>query len=271
MTNNDKDDKALNDYLEGNSGLSNRYHASSSVEPPADLDAKILLAAKEAVGDAKQKPKVVFHKSPWAIPVSIAAVITLSVSLIITMQQETGQPLINESEFYDSTVFVEEAEVSQTLSNSDGIPVMNKAERKQSKDERLESAAPAKLNSVESYRTENKPTVPKAKIREHAAKKTLMKENAPAAILEERIFADEQILQSAPAEVELDDMMDFKRDRQHGMEESKLLKIKALWEAGEFDKAKQTYEDFVNKFPEFAAENIKKILGADVYYGLIDF
>ena len=108
MANNGKDDKELNDYLEGKSDISNHYRASNKVEPSAHLDEKILSAGKQAVTDTKQKSKVVFHKSPWALPVSIAAVVTLSVSLVVTMRQETEtcEYLLNPPANFDSGVEV---------------------------------------------------------------------------------------------------------------------------------------------------------------------
>ena len=131
MTNNEKDDKELNDYLEGNSEISNGYRASNSAEPASSLDAKILSAAKEAVTEIKPKSKVKFHKSPWVKPVSIAALITLSVSLVITMQQETGQPLISEPKV-EMNGFPAKTKTQtvmpQSLSVDAAAPVMNDAE-----------------------------------------------------------------------------------------------------------------------------------------------
>jgi hypothetical protein len=98
-----------------------------------------------------------------------------------------------------------------------------------------------------------------------------LKESAPATILEESVFADERILQSAPAEVELDDMMGFKRDRQHSMEDNELLKIKAMWEEGELIKAKQAYLEFTKYYPEFTLAQTKEILGVDVTQALINY
>lgn len=272
MANNGKDDKELNDYLEGNSDISNRYRASSTVEPPAHLDEKILSAAKEAVTDTKQKSKVVFHKSRWALPVSIAAVITLSVSLVITIQQETGQPLISEpeSEMYDSAPLLEEVVMPQTMTADDGLPVLNETEVKQSSDDRVDdyAPAPASLGTVGGYRTENDAKASKNEAAIQPAKKALLKEKARSEVSEKRVFAKEQLLQSAPMEADLDAVMELKRDRQLTLQENELLKIKTLWEQGSYEEAIKMFDKFLEINPGYSEEAIEEILGAELL-GLI--
>lgn len=275
MANNDKDDKELSDYLEGNSELSNRYHASSVVEPPAHLDEKILSAAKEAVTESKQKPRVAFHKSPWALPISIAAVITLSVSLVVTMQQEIGQPLMSEPELemYDSAVLLEETVLPQAITVDSDTSVLDEIEVRPSSDEHFDDAAPAALGAVGGYRAKSKANVMKDEAAIQPAKKALSKERArsESEVLEKRVFAKEQLLQSAPMEAELDAVMELKQDRQFSQQEQELMNIKLLWQAGDVTNAKQAYEAFINKYPEFTLESIQEILGADVYHALINF
>jgi hypothetical protein len=276
MANNDKDDKELNDYLKGNSELSNRYHASSVVEPPAHLDEKILSAAKDAVTDVKQKSKVAFHKSPWALPVSIAAMITLSVSLVVTMQQETGQPLMSEPELemYDSAVLFKESVLPQAITVDGDTSVPDEIEVKQSSDEGAydygPASAPAALGAVGGYRTESDAKALKNEAAIQPAKKALLKEKArsESEVSEKRNFAKEQLLQSAPMEAELDAVMELKQDRQFSQQDQELMNIKALWEEGDVTNAKQAYEEFIKKYPDVTAESIKEILGLDLYQTL---
>ncbi len=272
MANNGKDDKELDDYLKGNSDISNHYRASNTGESPAHLDEIILSAAKDAVTESKQKSNVVFHKSPWALPVSIAAVITLSVSLVVTMQQETGQPLISEPESImdDSETLLEEAVMPQTMSADDGMFVLDETEVKQSNDERTDDA-PAASGAVGGYRAESNDKASTKDAALQPAKKALIKQKARSEISEESVFAKEQVLQSAPAAaVELDAVMELKRERQLGPQDQELMNIKALWEEGDLTNAKQAYEDFIKKYPAFTEEKIKEILGPYVYQNLIN-
>ncbi|MEQ1775196.1 MAG: hypothetical protein ABL891_15570 [Burkholderiales bacterium] len=79
--------------------------AASGEEPPAALDAAILAAARREVGARPQvvsvagggggemPTPVVRAKRNWYVPVSIAAVMVLSVSLVLTMHHEKGDEL----------------------------------------------------------------------------------------------------------------------------------------------------------------------------------
>lgn len=293
MASNNKDDKEFNDYLEGNSDLSNQYRASNTVESPAHLDEKILMTAKEAVTGSKQKSKVVFHKSPWALPVSIAAVITLSVSLVITMQQETGQTVISEpaSELYDSAVLSEEALMPRTITVDDDMTVLDEVQLKlkQSSDQRMDVPEPAAFGAIDEFKANNKIGTEKNEAALGAvggyraestaetlknepafqpAKKALLQDKARSEASEKRVFAEEQLLQSAPAEAELDAVMELKRKRQLSQQDQELLAIKALWEEGDSINAKQAFDEFIKKYPDFTVESIKEILGANIYQAL---
>jgi len=102
-----------NDGLERDPRLARLYEAASGEEPPAALDAAILAAARREVnarlqaadggthlkvaaalggGGATPTPPV-RAKRNWYVPVSIAAVMVLSVSLVMTLHQEKGDEL----------------------------------------------------------------------------------------------------------------------------------------------------------------------------------
>lgn len=269
MANNETDDRELNSYLNGDSELSNRYRASNKQETPSHLDDAILSAAKEAINvsnDSKQKKKPEFHKVPWVKPLSIAAMITLSVSLVVTMQQEAGQPLINESdiEMFDSTSMVKES--ARELS-SDEVSVISEIEPGKNKDERV--AVPATA-TADRYRAEEKTDAPKARMIEAPAKKMLLKAKPQLEVMEGKAIAEEQVLLTTPSGAAFDDAVALKQDRELSSQEAALLKIKALWEKGELVKAKQAYYDFTKDYPDVASENITKILGNSIYNGLLE-
>jgi len=89
-------DQAFEEYLQGGSNLSRRYRETSQMQPPKHLDEKILTASRKAV-DAKPRLAYSPFSSTWTVPVSLAAVLVLSVGLVISIQDETGQPLPGES------------------------------------------------------------------------------------------------------------------------------------------------------------------------------
>ncbi len=270
MANNEQNDKELNDYLNGNSDVSKAYRASNKTEPAVHLNEKILSAAKESVENTAHKSKPKFHKAPWVKPVSIAAMITLSVSLVVTMQQETGQPLISEPEveMFDSASVVEDLAMPETILSSDDASVMNEVELKQNKDGRVDVPAPAALGAAaDRYRAEEKAEAPKARMKEAPAKKMLLKEKSQRQneALEERVFADEQIMESAPTGVEFDDVMDMEQARELNLQKDELLKIKALWEEGGHEEAKELFKQFIKDNPDFSEDAIKKFLGEELF------
>lgn len=269
MSNHDKDDKDLNDYLEGNSEISKHYRASNSKEPSSSLDAKILSAAKEAVTENKPKSKIKFHKAPWVKPVSIAALITLSVSLIITMQQETGQPLISKPKIEMDGVPAKtktQTVMPQSLSVDAAAPVMNDAEVGSSNNEPSYDIAPAGTASgaIGSSRYSDQPARAKNEVMDRADKKMMLKEKAQSEALEESRLAKDQLMQSAPVEAEMSGMAAMEAMPQISKQEKLLLEIKSLWKDGKQKGAKEKFKMFLKNNPGYSEEAIKEILGEEL-------
>lgn len=259
------DEKELDDYLEGKSELSNQYHASAMAEPSDRLNEEILSAAQVAVVP-KQKTKVRVHKSPWVRPVSIAAMITLSVSLVVTMQQETGQPLISEPELsveqYNSPVLSEEIVMPQTVTADDDMFVHDEVELRQSNAERVD--APTALGAVGGYRTESNADVMKDGAAVQPVKKALLKQKKRTKELEKRVFAKEEVLQSAPKEADPNIIKEFKQERQRTLQEEALLNIKTLLTEGDIEKAKYLFEKFLINYPNYSNEAIEEVMGTEL-------
>lgn len=262
------DDKELDAYLEGNSDLSDRYHASAKAEPPDRLNDKIFSAAKEAVTGPEYKSKKVFHRSPWFKPISIAAMITLSISLVVTVQQETEQPLISEPgpELYDSAMSLGDRVESQTVGADNDATVLEEIELKQSSDARMDAPAPATLDTDGAYRDVNKTNRMKNEAAEiMPAKKATMKEKARSIETEKRVFANEPLLESASKEAELDAVMEFKLDRQKSQQQVELLEIQNLLVDGQFERAKKLYKQFQENHPDYPAGAVEEVIGQDLF------
>ena len=76
---------------ERNARLDRLYGETAGQEPPAHLDAAIRAAARREV-DAGPRPMASRFRQ-WRVPVSIAAVVVLSASLVILVREEGGAPL----------------------------------------------------------------------------------------------------------------------------------------------------------------------------------
>ncbi len=92
MSTSDQNDNELEQLMSEDSELSRRYRQLNDQLPPARLDADILNAARTELSEADEKPHKRVTRPAWMLPVSIAAVMVLSVSLVTTMQYETSEP-----------------------------------------------------------------------------------------------------------------------------------------------------------------------------------
>ena len=74
---------------ERDSRLDRLYHEGGRESPPAHLDAAILAAARRAIGAG---PRPLLPKlGRWRVPMAIAAVVVLSVSLVTLVREETDE------------------------------------------------------------------------------------------------------------------------------------------------------------------------------------
>jgi hypothetical protein len=87
----DKDknhDQTLENYLRGESALSQQYDAASTETPAAEIDARVLAAARRAV-HAGPAPMPARKKSwQWQIPLATAAVIVLGVTITLQIAEQ---------------------------------------------------------------------------------------------------------------------------------------------------------------------------------------
>lgn len=77
-------------YLDGASDISHAYKRQAREQAPRRVDDAILAASRKAVNS---RPKIAFSpfSSTWQVPVSLAAVLVLSIGLVFTLQEQTGE------------------------------------------------------------------------------------------------------------------------------------------------------------------------------------
>ena len=74
-------------HLAGEADLARRYRAGPQDEPPAELDKKILAAAKRAIDTSNTGTK---FGARWIMPLSAAAVMVLSLGVLLRMLEPAG-------------------------------------------------------------------------------------------------------------------------------------------------------------------------------------
>ncbi len=83
-------DRALEEYLKNDSGLSRAYKDAAREKPPTALDAAILQEARRAVDHGGRVARSPFART-WLVPASLAAVLLLTVGLVTFVSRESGE------------------------------------------------------------------------------------------------------------------------------------------------------------------------------------
>jgi hypothetical protein len=91
MNPDERDEELLQEYLAGDSALSRLYRRGAGEQPGAELDARIRGEARRAL---EPKGRVIHgpFSRHWIVPTSLAAVVVLSVSIVLLMPAPVSKP-----------------------------------------------------------------------------------------------------------------------------------------------------------------------------------
>lgn len=259
MNSNENDDNILNEYLEGNSEISKQYKTSSIKTPSVYIDENILLAAKQSVEQVDNKSRTQKKRSPWVLPVSIAAVITLSVSLVINMQQQTGQFLINDpKESNDAMTLPYDEDDSSSVEMDAAAPMLEEIEAHQFSDEALSNDMPTALGAVGGYH-------------EQTQRQRLEGEKTEKAVLaiQKELSKKKELLEqqsAASSAVRLRAIDTQEKDLTESLteEEIAISTIKSLFESGDFNLAAERLKQFNNKYPDYSQADLIEMFGVEI-------
>lgn len=130
-----RDERELQDYLAGDSPVSQRYAGLPDAQPPPELDARILAAAEAEV-------KVVPIGRPWqrwAAAVGVAATVMLAFTLVMQVALDpSGRPAVSPPPA--PVVLMEDAEMRQRPA-----PEMREAPMASSPLDRVDAPAPGRV------------------------------------------------------------------------------------------------------------------------------
>jgi hypothetical protein len=121
MTGNDKDDNDLNDYLNGEGGLSQAYENNAVEIPPKNVDEAILAESRKAVNSGPMRAKAPFSTHSH-VPLTIAAVVVLSVLVVFNLPNESDQAI-----FYPSIESQSEVSTQENTFGMNRNEVVNQA------------------------------------------------------------------------------------------------------------------------------------------------
>lgn len=153
-----KDDKP-DERLPGEASVARAYRNTPKEMPPAKLDATILAAAQRAVEKPKTRGP---FRSHWAIPLSTAAVVVLSLGVLLLL---TKQGVLNDREDYAAPLAEVHAPVTRSVpaapALSDSIQSQDKAAKPKSapsllaQEQDVNTARDLSSTDVESKKTES--------------------------------------------------------------------------------------------------------------------
>jgi len=268
----DKDDQALNEYLQDDSDLSRRYRAASKDDPPKHADDAILAAAGKSVGS---RPRLLpSFMQQWGRPLKFAAVVVICVSLVIAIYDEEGHMILTETEStLPDTIPLESGEESdQGLSsqpgefadqanktrdtNSEGRAAVGQSEPVPTRDS---ERAAGKMIWERKKQTDTRDALPKeqglppAKNRIEEETLDLMRDK-PAPVLKRELSAPEITEQDVPAASSI----------VSGINASEwLMEISRLWHSGNTEQAVAGLEKFLQTYPDYPHDKLLRQLPED--------
>ncbi len=264
MSINEQDDKHFERYLEGDSEISKRYSEASQQQPPAAIDMAILSAAKDAsVSDHHRRQPF------WLKPLSIAASIALCVSLVISMQQETGQTVMrkHELESFNAAPVKKQLpsakieQLSPDVVKDEPSDVISAA--KPSMEMMSDSVVPTMLDSFsEIQSTESFDSVQEQQVLQSRVGQKLNQES-----MEKRL--GRKVVELNTPEVKMRRDMEAESAALISDEKQVWLTIISLYENGKLEEANRLLNQLRSNYPDYSVEMIKSRLGSKVYDSII--
>lgn len=159
-----QEDQDIEDYLQGDSALTETYRSEEKIQPPAYIDKAILSAANEAVR-SEQTSNIAYSPFArnWYVPASMVAVLVLCVGLVFTIYQNSGQTLLTapKSE-YDFNAQILPMEIESAESKVQQKPTSKTLLREKASekdDVSLPETAPAMTDKIVSKKDASKQTM----------------------------------------------------------------------------------------------------------------
>jgi len=274
MMSEQKDNQALEEYLKGNSEISKRYRAESTAEPPAHMDAAIISAAKHALDNDKAGAGP--STTRWYIPLSLAAVVVISFSVVFKIYDRDGQQIFSDQVELKSKIPA--AELDGVTDHDAGEAAGMMRDETRSK-EVVESETQSESRSLPAMREDYSAPAPEPQ------KKNQNIEEIGVDIYKDELSGSRQAIQEpaampAPTEsaVELSDEKLRKQKSDTAVvtgaaaglvPEQWFEIINRLWFDGDEEGAYRGLKNFLADYPDYPLDELKKTLPQDLDLSVI--
>ncbi|MGR9117323.1 MAG: hypothetical protein ACU85E_16320 [Gammaproteobacteria bacterium] len=94
-----QDNKTISGEIDGEKVVARAYRQLQQAEPSSDIDKAILDAARAEAGPRKKGAMLNPFSGHWFVPASLAAVLVLTVGIVLTLEKETGTELYEADQY----------------------------------------------------------------------------------------------------------------------------------------------------------------------------
>lgn len=279
-----KQDKVLEEYLQGKSGISRRYQSEATQQPAKHVDDAILAAARKSAGS---KPHVIhkIYRSDWYKPVSWAAVLVICVSLVFNIYQDSDQELLT-APTPDLSVDIPAAvPMDADIDSTKDAAGQTQAESIPDKEKKITEINAAKPEDIEMiWQQDSKQGEETEVSKPRAAAPVMKKQNMQDKVLrmetievpvekQDEMMSGDEASMSISEEIvperakilsrqaEIDDLQMEKLAEPEIMKPDQWLDhINLLWNQGEKEKAIENLKQLLKTYPEYPPEKIKSKL-----------
>jgi hypothetical protein len=254
-----REDRELEEYLEGGSPLSRRYREASGEQPAPGTDEAILAASRRAV---QSRPECVPTLIPrtWFKPLSLAAIIVLSATIVITLQRDD----------------VAYAPAPEPVTTQPGSPMTGQDARQEVESDEAAAAAlklreePPRQTTPEPAQLRPPSALPQAESVPQAEPDAAAWKEAPALRITrpraaEMQMPDQKTPQPAMIMRESESAVSAYAPSPSRQPEAELNEIVQLWTAGQQDRALGHLRAFLAAHPQYPDAELRRVLPPDLY------
>ncbi|MEE8386961.1 MAG: hypothetical protein V3R65_00145 [Acidiferrobacterales bacterium] len=249
-------DRVLKEYLSGKSSLSNAYRQHANDEPSAAVDDAVRASARRELNAGRRHIINPFGRQ-WAVPASLAAMLLLSIGLVMFMSNETVTTPFNsdflEEKVMERDIMLPATRLDRFADDKGAAPAAPSAGQRAEKKTKTDKSTTTKSLSDMGKRMQPVSTGKiKQKFRSRRAAEDIRKQprqqNKPAAVMPNAVKPMLQMEMEVPAESATSTVLP---------PEEWLRRIRGLRAQGRIVEADASLTDFRKAYPDYPLDSLR--------------